>query len=270
MKRILIPLFIIYGSINVFGQKVVNSSYFDIILNDAEIFFTDGFSYYTYPLHMDANDLLITAGVGLSTYGLIRYDDKIRSSLDTRVNQYYNDFWKVFEGYGVIEYAEIASVAAYTVGLFSDSRKVRVLGRMMFQSLTYSGLSAILLRYVAGRNRPPYTRDNLKFTGFNTDIKFQSFPSGHVTVAFAFSTVLAEYIDTPWSRVGFYGLAGLAATERLINNQHWASDILLGALVGIAGGIHVVNEEAKRDNGDKSKLVILPTFNGISLQYRLN
>ncbi|MCP5062744.1 MAG: phosphatase PAP2 family protein [Ignavibacteriae bacterium] len=139
---------------------------------------------------------------------------------------------------------------------------------MIVQSLTYSGLTAMFVRMIAGRKRPPFTNDHLDFNGFETNNSFQSFPSGHTTVAFAFSTVLAEYFDTPWARIGFYGMAGLSAAERLLNDKHWFSDVTLGALLGIAGGLHVISEEKNRKKKTRIGLTISPTFNGISFQYR--
>ena len=251
-------------------QTKKSDNFFNTILDDAEIFFEDGFSFYTYPLNMSLSNWGTAAGIGVATYGLVHSDDYMRNRIGKDIDQYKSDFWIFFEKYGVIQYAEIAGAATYAVGLFSDEDEVRILGRMMVQSLTYSGLTTMFIRMIAGRKRPPFTDDNLDFSGFETDNRFQSFPSGHVTVAFAFSTVLAEYFDTPWSRIGFYGLAGLASAERLINSQHWVSDIALGALVGIAGGIHVINEESKRQNGKKSRLSIKPSFGGINLRYSLN
>ena len=253
-----------------FSQEVAKNGYLNTFLNDTEIFFADGYNFYTYPLRMSSSDFLITAGISAGTYGLIQSDDFLRQRIGTGIDRYKSDFWIFFEKYGVIQYAEIAGAATYIVGFLSDQDNVRTLGRMMVQSLTYSGLTTMFIRMIAGRKRPPFTDNHLDFSGFETDNKFQSFPSGHVTVAFAFSTVLAEYFDTPWSRIGFYGLAGLASAERLINTQHWFSDVALGALVGIAGGIHVINEESKRQNGKKSKLIIQPKLGGINLRYYLN
>ena len=39
---------------------------------------------------------------------------------------------------------------------------------------------------------------------------------------------------------------GLTATERIINTEHWFSDVAIGALLGIASGLHVINEENKK------------------------
>jgi membrane-associated phospholipid phosphatase len=63
-----------------------------------------------------------------------------------------------------------------------------------------------------------------------------SFPSGHSATAFFGATLLAkEYGENyPWIAVGGYTLAGTTAFLRLANNKHWASDVLMGAGIGIA------------------------------------
>ena len=63
-----------------------------------------------------------------------------------------------------------------------------------------------------------------------------SFPSGHAATAFFGATILAkEYGENyPWIAVGGYTIAGTTAVLRMANNQHWASDVLMGAGIGIA------------------------------------
>lgn len=64
-----------------------------------------------------------------------------------------------------------------------------------------------------------------------------SFPSGHTTSAFIAATILdAEYGSKyPWlSGIG-YGIATLTGVGRVLNNRHWATDVVTGAGVGIAG-----------------------------------
>jgi membrane-associated phospholipid phosphatase len=62
-----------------------------------------------------------------------------------------------------------------------------------------------------------------------------SFPSGHTATAFFGATLLAkEYGEKyPWIAIGGYTLAGSTAILRMANNQHWASDVLMGAGIGI-------------------------------------
>jgi membrane-associated phospholipid phosphatase len=63
-----------------------------------------------------------------------------------------------------------------------------------------------------------------------------SFPSGHTSTAFFGATLLArEYGENyPWIAVGGYTLAGTTAILRMANNEHWATDVLMGAGIGIA------------------------------------
>lgn len=252
------------------AQESSIEKYYRTILEDAEIFIIDGYNFYTYPFHMSQPEWLGAAGVGIGTYMFIHNDDNLRNKIGYEVDKYDSEFWRATEKYGVVQYAEAAGVTIYALGLFTENSDIRTMGRMVIQSLTYSGLTAMFLRMIAGRKRPPFTDDPKNFLGFTSNNNYQSFPSGHATVAFAFSTIMAEYIDSPWSRIGFYGLAGLSAAERLINSQHWFSDVAVGAALGILSGIHVLNEETNRKNGNKSKLSIIPGLNGLTLQYRIN
>ncbi|MBQ9641695.1 MAG: phosphatase PAP2 family protein [Bacteroidaceae bacterium] len=63
-----------------------------------------------------------------------------------------------------------------------------------------------------------------------------SFPSGHTATAFASATILhKEYGLTRslWYSVAGYAVATTTGVMRVMNNRHWASDILAGAGIGI-------------------------------------
>lgn len=62
-----------------------------------------------------------------------------------------------------------------------------------------------------------------------------SFPSGHATAAFANATLLHEEYGqrSVWYSVGGYGTATAVGAMRLFQNEHWVSDVLFGAGVGI-------------------------------------
>ncbi len=59
-------------------------------------------------------------------------------------------------------------------------------------------------------------------------------PSGHTTVAFAAATVLAEQYPSLMVAIPAYGVAGLVGFSRVYANQHWTSDVLVGAMLGTA------------------------------------
>ncbi|MHA8053008.1 phosphatase PAP2 family protein [Aquirufa sp. OSTEICH-129A] len=63
-----------------------------------------------------------------------------------------------------------------------------------------------------------------------------SFPSGHTATAFFGATVLAKELgkEYPWLAITGYTLATGTAYLRLANHEHWLSDVLVGAGIGIA------------------------------------
>ena len=87
-------------------------------------------------------------------------------------------------------------------------------------------------------------------------------PSGHTAQAFVSATILdMEYRDTsPWISVAGYAVATTTGMYRMINNQHWISDVLIGAGIGIFS-TKVVYFTHKYHWGKKSSnMVILPAI----------
>ncbi|MCF8240600.1 MAG: phosphatase PAP2 family protein [Melioribacteraceae bacterium] len=243
------------------------------LAEDGKIFLEDGISYFTYPLQMDAGEWLYPGVIFSGTYLLMHTDQGIKNSIGRNtVKTLNNDFWDYPTRLGIVQYANIGSLSLYTAGLLSGDDELRRVGRLLFESLSYSGLSVMALRIAAGRERPYSEKGPWMFTGFTMDNEIQSFPSGHTTVAFAVTTVLAEYYDTFWSRLGFYSLSALTAYARVLNNQHWFSDVVFGALIGISSGVHVITRERRRlkITADEPALLISPFPNGITLNIKLN
>ena len=62
-----------------------------------------------------------------------------------------------------------------------------------------------------------------------------SFPSGHTSSAFATATSLAYAYGWPTALV-VYPMAAFVGASRLADNEHWFSDVVAGAVVGIYCG----------------------------------
>jgi membrane-associated phospholipid phosphatase len=88
-----------------------------------------------------------------------------------------------------------------------------------FSNVTTVGLT-YALKYGFGRERP---------NGRNR----HSFPSGHSSAAFATATMLHMWYG-PATGIPAYAMAALTAFQRMDDNQHWLSDVIMGTTIGIA------------------------------------
>ncbi len=131
----------------------------------------------------------------------------------------------------------------------------------MLESGALTVLSTTMLKFAAGRRRPNETTkvDDWRQSG-------DSFPSLHVSAAFAIGTVLAESGNDEyrWRRRALgYGLALATGYARVHDNAHWFSDTVAGAALGIATAQFTMN---RRDDRRRNfALSVVPTDGGAML-----
>lgn len=135
----------------------------------------------------------------------------------------------------------------------------------MLESGGLSLVSTYALKYVVRRPRPDATTDPNHWFGGGT-----SFPSEHVTAAFAVGTVLAESGNPEyrWIRrtIG-YGVGIGTAYLRMKHNAHWLSDTVAGAALGMATAHFVMNRSAERAQEENSEISLVPVQGGVMLAY---
>jgi membrane-associated phospholipid phosphatase len=215
--------------------------------DDFEALYKDAGDIYNAPAHFDDKDWYRAAaviGAALVAYTL---DEEIRDMTQRNRHDDLDGFVRFGDYYGRPESALGVSASIYLAGLAMGSEHTRKTGRMVFQAAAYSGLLTLVLKSVLGRSRPYINQGSAKFNFFETQDSFMSLPSGHTTIAFAVSSVLAKRIDNIYASFGLYGLATMTAVQRIINDNHWFSDTILGASIGAAIGFAVVNLEQQRE-----------------------
>lgn len=137
--------------------------------------------------------------------------------------------------------AWIFSAGVYAVGRIARRPGLADAGWHAGEAVLASGLFALGVKTIAGRARPvasgPADADEFQLLhGYRS--ANASFPSGHTTVAFAAATAFsAELARTHprasrWATPLLYTTAASVGLSRLYNNQHWASDAIVGAAVG--------------------------------------
>lgn len=135
----------------------------------------------------------------------------------------------------------------------------------MLESGGLSLVSAYALKYIVRRPRPDATTDPNRWFGGGT-----SFPSEHVTAAFAVGTVLAESGNPEyrWIRrtIG-YGVGIGTAYLRMKHNAHWLSDTVAGAALGMATAHFVMNRSTEREQEENSEISLVPVQGGVMLAF---
>ncbi|GAC1505953.1 MAG: hypothetical protein NVS1B6_13860 [Steroidobacteraceae bacterium] len=128
----------------------------------------------------------------------------------------------------------------------------------MLEAAVFSSGTLEVLKLTAGRERPNETTVVNKWRAGGS-----SFPSRHVSVAFAIGTVFAESGNDEYRwirRVLGYGLSTATMYARLHDNTHWLSDTVAGAAIGISTAHFTMNRREQRDNSGKWS--ISPTDHG--------
>lgn len=119
----------------------------------------------------------------------------------------------------------------------------------LFAAIAVPSLFVTIVKRLIGRGRPMVggSLDPFLFNFFSWRVEYAGMPSGHATTAFA---ALVAF-GTLWPRVRtiFLVYALLIAISRVMVTAHYPSDVLAGALVGIAGAMLVRRYFAQRRLG---------------------
>ncbi|HET7460039.1 MAG TPA: phosphatase PAP2 family protein, partial [Longimicrobium sp.] len=122
--------------------------------------------------------------------------------------------------------AAVALAATWAGGKLAGSPKTARAAEHVGIALLASGVANGALKFGVGRERPAFTDDPDRFVPFNRRDRWQSFPSGHATVAFSLAASISEEARRPWVTVATYGTATLVGWSRVYEDRHWTSDVV--------------------------------------------
>ncbi|MEP6689731.1 MAG: phosphatase PAP2 family protein [Gemmatimonadaceae bacterium] len=137
------------------------------------------------------------------------------------------------------------ALGTYLAGRLTSRPALQSFGRSATAAVVTASALTLLSKGIAGRERPSAGSDEDVFhfgRGFSGGAR-GSFPSGHTSASFALATVavMETPSDRPRLRVAVgaiaFGAATLVGAARVYQGQHWTSDVISGAALGIVSGL---------------------------------
>ncbi len=209
---------------------------------------------FTSPFRVQPKDAYWLAPLGAATGLAFAYDadaaqaagiDRNRTKNANRVADFGSFFATGAEGAGI-----------YFIGLAQKNPKLAETGRLGAEAVIDSGTVTLVTKLVTNRQRPRQGNGRGDFWPFGTDHWEwdSSFPSDHATATMALARVVAGEYPRWYVIVPAYGFAESVSISRILANQHFPSDVLVGQAIGFLTGTYLLNHRALYRPGGKKTL----------------
>jgi membrane-associated phospholipid phosphatase len=99
--------------------------------------------------------------------------------------------------------------------------RVAAAGADLVDAQIVNGVLTQGIKYATDRRRP--------------DGGARAFPSGHTSATFATAEVLREHFGWKWGMPA-YAIGAYVSVSRMVDNKHWASDVVFGTAIGLVSG----------------------------------
>jgi hypothetical protein len=142
--------------------------------------------------------------------------------------------------------SEIAiPVTLYGVGLFNADAHARETGILSGEALADSVVLDQVTKIIFRRERPRYNNAAGDFFSSNAG-KNNSFPSSHSMLAWTLAAVTAGEYPSKWVQLGTYSLASSVSLMRVLGQEHFPTDVLVGGAAGWLVGHYVFKKHPLR------------------------
>jgi membrane-associated phospholipid phosphatase len=211
---------------------------------------------------------VLGAGLG-GSLALMGADSRIAKRLQSPEYQDNDTYRRIADVAGTFNEKSLFAVGLLTYGvakLVHAPRTTTDIAWHTTESIFMASATATIVRGVLGRSRPFVTADSDAYDykpgkGF-TELSYRSYPSIHAAAAFATAASLtaetarhsrrAAYLVGPIS----YSLASLPGLARMYKDKHWASDIAMGAALGMVSGWATVRYHHHRPGNRLDKVFL--------------
>lgn len=173
----------------------------------------------------------------------------------------------------------------YGVGRLAHEPRTAGLGLYSTEALLLRGATTEIVKVIVGRARPSVVHDTVPGDfrlgrGLSHGNSYVSMPSEHTAVAFALAAAVTSETSRWSARRStwyvaplVYGGATMVGLSRLYDDQHWATDIILGAAIGTFSGLKIVRWNHTHPNNRLNRWLLgergRPTGGGRTIAFAL-
>jgi membrane-associated phospholipid phosphatase len=170
----------------------------------------------------------------------------------------------------------LGGLALYGIGRLSHSPTLADMSFHVAEAVVVASVFSQLIRLPLGRERPAVATNGGRapfvfrpFKGWNNR-DYRAFPSIHSASGFAAAAVLSGEAARRWPSARWYvsplvyGLAATPGLARMYKNQHWATDVLMGAFIGVVSGQKIVRYNHSTNPRNKVNRFFLGNVAGVA------
>jgi hypothetical protein len=139
-----------------------------------------------------------------------------------------------------------APVLLFGKGQFHDDPHAREAGILGSESILDGLVVEQGLKLIFWRERPSIDSGRGRFFQSSAGIN-SSFPSAHTVITWSSAAVLAEEYPSPWKQFAIYTAATGVSLTRVLGQQHFPSDVLVGSAAGWLVGHYVYKHRHRYD-----------------------
>jgi hypothetical protein len=205
------------------------------LLGTPKRFLLDQKAIWTSPLHIRPINAMWLLPVAAVTGTMIGSDQHTMNDL-IHINANDQHHFQTLSDAGVAGLGAIPA-GMYLWSLNHDAPQARETGLLSGEALADSLVFSEVVQLVTLRDRPSV--NNAKGNFFSSSPLDGSFPSNHAAAAWSMAAVVGDEYPGWFTRTTVYGLAATVSASRVLAEQHFPSDVLIGSVAGWLIGHYV-------------------------------
>ncbi len=189
---------------------------------------------YLYPPHLLLDDRTYWVLSGSALAGSVFLDHTAGPVIRSYRTPFLTQITPLGDAFGTANYTVPTITVALVAAHLTHNANWQDATRHITLSYIVADVSEALIKGAVGRQRPNYSGNPWLFRPLSFKDEWHSFPSGHVTHITAIAAALAQEAHQPWVTALSMSAVAFTGWQRLYRDQHWASDVIGGVIVGTA------------------------------------